>query len=215
MQQRNSVARAGAALAVVMGALLSTWSFAATDTWTIDGAHSTVGFKIRHMMVSNVTGTFGTVEGTFTADEKDVTKLTTEATIDAKSVNTNNAKRDEHLRASDFFETEKFPTITFKSTKVVKAGKAFKIVGNLTMKGVTKEVTLNVDEFTKPIVDMQKNWRRGLNATTKINRKDFNVAWNKTLDAGGVALGDEVDVNIALELTKPNTAPAAATEKKS
>lgn len=173
-------------------------SSARADAWEIDGTHSAAHFSVRHMMVSNVRGDFGKVVGTLNLDEKDATKSTVEATIDASTINTREPKRDAHLKSGDFFDVAKFPTITFKSKKVeaAAAGK-LKVTGDLTMHGVTKSVVLDVDG-PGPAV----NNKRGATATTKLNRKDFGLGWNKVLEAGGVAVGDEVSVEIDLELNK-------------
>jgi polyisoprenoid-binding protein YceI len=178
-------------------------ALAATTKWDIDPAHSAVKFKVKHLMISNVYGTFPDLKGSFTLDDKSPTNMTAEMTINTKSVNTENAQRDEHLKSADFFDVTNNPTITFKSTKVTKEGKnKFKMVGDFTMRGVTKPVTVAVDELTEPVKDMQGKMRRGFSATAKINRKDFGVSWNKTLDKGGVAVSENVDVNIELELAE-------------
>jgi polyisoprenoid-binding protein YceI len=179
---------------------LSVPAGAFASTWTIDGAHADVSFSVRHMMVSNVKGSFTKVEGTVELDDKDVTKSKVSVTIDAKTVDTANAKRDEHLRGADFFDVEKFPTITFESTKVAKAKGGLKVTGNLTIHGVTKSVVLDVEGPTNAIKDPWGMNRRGLSASTKINRKDFGLTWNNVLEAGGVAVGDEVKISIEAEL---------------
>lgn len=190
-------------------------SIAGASTWEIDTAHSTANFSVRHMMVSNVKGTFGNVKGTINLDDKDVTKSTVEATIDTTTIDTREAKRDEHLKSPDFFDTAKYPTITFKSTKVAKAGQGkLKVTGDLTMHGVTKPVVLDVEGPAKEIKDPWGNTKSGVAATTKLNRKDFGLGWNKALEAGGVAVGEEVTVSLDLELNKKADAPAAAPAAK-
>lgn len=182
-------------------------AFAGTDTWEVDTAHSVAAFKIRHMMVSWVHGHLSGMTGTITMDDKGPKSMVADVTIDAKTINTDNAKRDEHLRSPDFFNTAANPMITFKSKKVI-AGKIgnFKLVGDMTMNGKTKEVTFDAKDFTKPVKDMQGILKRGFTATTKLNRKDFGITWNKNLDAGGLAVGDEVDITVDLELNqKPAT----------
>jgi polyisoprenoid-binding protein YceI len=175
----------------------------AQSTWEIDPVHSTVGFSIRHMMVSNVRGEFGKFSATVKANEKDVTESTVEATIDAASIDTRNAKRDDHLRSPDFFDVAKFPTITFKSRKITPAGdKRWQVTGDLTMHGVTREVTLDVEGPTAEVKDPQGNVRAGATATTKLSRKDFGITWSKALDGGGLVLGDEVKVTIDVEAVK-------------
>ncbi len=188
------------AVASTFCALACLSALASGAQWDIDGAHSTVRFKVRHMMVSNVEGTFADIKGTFNVDDKDITKTTSEATIAVSSINTNQEKRDAHLKSPDFFDVTKYPTITFKSTKVVKKGKKFDLVGNLSLHGVTKEVTLKVDELTAPAKDMQGSMRRGFSATGEINRKDFGLTWNKALEAGGVAVSEKVDLTLNFEL---------------
>ncbi|NRD54571.1 YceI family protein [Corallococcus exiguus] len=192
-------------------------SFAFASAWEIDSSHSSAQFAVKHMMVSNVRGTFSNVKGNVNLDDKDITKSTIEATIDATTINTNEPKRDEHLKSPDFFDTAKFPTITFKSTKVAKAGKdKLNVTGDLTMHGVTKPVTLAVEGPTAETKDAWGNVRRGAVATTKIKRSDFGLTWNKALEAGGVAVGDEVTITLDLETTKKPDAAAAptATDKK-
>ncbi|MBZ4422133.1 YceI family protein [Myxococcus sp. RHSTA-1-4] len=194
-------------------------SLAFASTWDIDPAHSSAGFTVRHMMVSNVNGSFNVKSGSVNLDDKDITKSTVEATLDAASVNTANTKRDEHLRAPDFFDTAKFPTISFKSKKVEQAGEGkLKVSGDLTMHGVTKPVVLDVTGPSQESKDPWGNIRRGVQATTKLNRKDFGLTYNAALETGGVAVGEEVTVNLDLSLTKKQPAPAAkpatASDKK-
>jgi len=179
-------------------------AFAASETWEVDTAHSVAAFKIRHMMVSWVHGHFSGLTGTVTLDEKAGPKaMTADVSLDAKTVNTDNTKRDDHLRSPDFFNAEANPTMTFKTTKVT-AGKGgtFKLTGTLTMAGKTKEVTFEGKDLTKPVKDLQGTMKRGFTATTKVNRKDFGLTWNKALEAGGIAVGEEVDVTVDLELNQ-------------
>lgn len=189
--------------------VLASPSLAFATEYVIDSAHSAANFSVKHMMVSTVRGSFGKVTGTANLDEKDLTKSSIEAVIDAASINTNEPKRDEHLRAADFFDTAKYPTITFKSNKVTKAGKGFKVAGDLTMHGVTKPVVLDVEGFTTESKDPWGNLKRGGSATTKINRKDFGLTWNSAIETGGVAVGEEVAITIDLELNKKQEAAAA------
>jgi polyisoprenoid-binding protein YceI len=184
-------------------ALLALPSLAAASTWNIDPAHTSAQFAVRHLMVSTVRGTFGKVSGTATIDEQDITRSSVEATIDAASIDTRNEKRDQHLRSPDFLDTAKHPTITFKSKKVQAAGEnKFKVTGDLTLHGVTKEVVLDVEGSPKPMKDPMGNVKLGGVATTKINRKDFGVVWNSPLEGGGVAVGDEVSITIDVELNR-------------
>ncbi len=195
-------------------------SMALATTWDVDGSHSSAGFTVRHMMVSNVNGSFNVKSGTVNVDDKDITKSTVEAVLDATTVNTANAKRDEHLKNADFFDVAKYPTITFKSNKVEKAGEGkLKVSGDLTMHGVTKPVVLDVTGPTKESKDPWGNIRTGVQATTKLNRKDFGLSYNSALETGGVAVGEEVTVNLDLSLVKKQPAaapakPATATDKK-
>jgi polyisoprenoid-binding protein YceI len=205
----------------VAALVLASPSLAFAAEFVIDSAHSAANFSVKHMMVSNVRGAFSKVTGTANIDEKDITKSTVEAVIDATTVNTNEPKRDEHLRSADFFDTAKYPTITFKSTKVEKAGQNLKVTGDLTLHGVTKPVVLDVEGFTTEAKDPWGNTKRGGTATTKINRKDFGLGWNSVLETGGVAVGEEVAITLDLELNKkqapaaaPAAKPAAAPAKK-
>jgi polyisoprenoid-binding protein YceI len=190
--------------------VLAAPSLAFGTEYEIDSGHSSAAFAVKHMMVSTVRGAFPKVTGSANIDEKDLTKSTIEATIDATSINTNEPKRDEHLRSPEFFDTAKYPTITFKSTKVAKAGKNLKVTGDLTLHGVTKPVVLDVEGFTTESKDPWGNFKRGGSATTKINRKDFGLSWNSAIETGGVAVGEEVTITIDLELNKKQAAPAAA-----
>ncbi len=186
-----------AALALVS---LAAPRLADAAAWEIDASHSAVSFSVRHLMVSNVRGELGKVSGTINIDDKDITKSTVEATIEVAAINTRDAKRDEHLRSPDFLDVAKFPSITFKSTKVEKAGAGLKVTGNLTLHGVTKEVVLSVEGPMPAVKDPWGNTKSGFTATAKLNRKDFGVTWNKTIDGGGMVVGDELSVTIDLEV---------------
>jgi len=177
-------------------------ALAQATTWNLDPAHAHASFSVRHLVISNVRGEFQKFAGSVKLDEKDVTKSSVEATIEAASLDTAVPDRDKHLRSPDFFDVEKFPTITFKSTKVESAGKGkLKVTGNLTMKGVTKSVVLAVEGPTAEIKDPWGKTRRGISATTKINRQDFGLSWSKVVEAGPV-VGDEVKIEIEAELIK-------------
>ena len=175
----------------------------ATDTYQIEGSHPQSAFAVKHLMISTVRGEFGKTEGTVVLDPADLTRSTVEATIDATTVDTRDAKRDEHLKGADFFEVAKFPKITFKSTKVEKAAGGLKVTGDLTIKGVTKPVVLEVAGPSDEIKDPWGNTRRGLSATTRINRKDFGVSYGPN-----AAVSDEVAITIDAELLKDQPAPA-------
>jgi polyisoprenoid-binding protein YceI len=172
-------------------------------TWTLDPAHSSAQFSVRHMMVSNVRGEFGKVTGTVQGDETKPTEAVIAATIDAASINTREPKRDEHLRSADFLDVAAHPRISFASRKIEPAGNGnFKVTGDLTLHGVTREVVLDVSDLTPPVTDPSGKTRAGATATTKINRKDFGINWSKAMDNGGVVVGDEVAITIDVEATK-------------
>ncbi|WP_243373687.1 YceI family protein [Geotalea sp. SG265] len=181
---------------------LSLPAMASASSWKIDADHSNVGFKVRHLMVSNVKGSFEKVAGVLELNDKDITKSKVDVTIETASVNTNVAKRDEHLRSADFFDVAKYPTMTFVSKKVAKAGKYLKVTGNLTLHGVTRPVVLTVEPLTKESKDPWGNLRRGTTATTTINRKDFGLVYNAALETGGVAVGEEVAIILEIEMIK-------------
>lgn len=197
MRNKTVVAMVTAALPMLVGV-----GAVRAGGWEIDGAHSGAHFSVRHLMVSNVRGDLSKITGTLNLDDKDISKSTVEATIDASTVSTGEPKRDEHLRSADFFDVAKFPQLTFKSTKVEKAGDRLKVTGNLTIHGVTKSVTLDVEPLSPEVKDPWGNVKRGASATTKISRKEFGLGWNKALETGGVVVGDEVSIQIDLELNK-------------
>lgn len=194
-----------AAPAVVLAAAVAT---AQPATWQIDPVHSTATFAVRHMMVTTVRGTFQELAGTVGFDGKDIGTITVQATIDAASIDTREPKRDEHLRSADFLDAARFPAITFVSKRVESKGAGrFALVGDLTIRGVTREVTLDVEGPTPEVKDPGGNVRIGASATTRINRQDFGVSWNRALDAGGVVVGDEVAITLDLSLIRK--APAS------
>jgi polyisoprenoid-binding protein YceI len=169
----------------------------AADTWNIDTSHTQAAFSVKHLMISTVRGDFDKTTGKVVIDDADLTRSTVEATIDAASISTRDEKRDGHLKSADFFDVAKFPTLTFKSTKVEKAGEGLKVTGDLTMHGVTKPVVLDVTGPSKEIKDPMGNFRRALVATTKLNRKDFGVSYGP--DA---VVSDLVTITIESELIK-------------
>jgi len=176
---------------------------ALASTWDIDPVHTTLQFKVRHLMISNVKGHFEKFSGQLNLDDKDITKSKVDITIDTASLNTNIQKRDEDLRSANFFEVAKFPSISFTSTKVEKNGNdKLRITGNLTIKGNTRPVVLDVDGLTPEIKDPWGGTRRGASATTSVNRKDFGLTWNKTMDNGGMVVGEEVAIQIEVEFVK-------------
>jgi polyisoprenoid-binding protein YceI len=189
--------------AIALAGALSLPAAAATSTWQIDPNHSAAQFAVRHLAISTVRGAFTKVSGTVQLDDKNVSKSSVDVTIDAASVDTRVADRDKDLRGDHFFDVEKYPTITFKSTKVeqVEAGK-LKVTGDLTIHGVTKQVVLDVEGPTAPVKDPWGNQRAAANATTKINRQDFGVKWNAKMDSGGLVVGDDVAITIDVELVQ-------------
>ena len=190
-----------ASISTIIALALPTFAFA--TTWTIDPDHSNVGFKVRHLMVSNVKGNFDKHTATVEINDKDITKSKVEVSIDTNSINTNVQKRDEHLRSADFFDVAKYPMMTFVSKKVAKAGKdRLKVTGDLTLHGVTRQVVLDVDAISKESKDPWGNIRRGTTATTKIDRKDFGLIWNKGLETGGVLVGDEITITLEIEMIR-------------
>ncbi|HBA87589.1 MAG TPA: protein yceI precursor [Geobacter sp.] len=188
---------------VAAAALLSLPLLSFAANYDIDPDHSSVGFKVRHMMVSNVTGSFEKHSGVVEINDKEIAKSKVSVTIDAASVNTNMAKRDAHLKSADFFDVAKYPTITFVSRKVAKSGKGkLKVTGDLTLHGVTRQVVLDVEGPTRESKDPWGNLRSGVVASTKINRKDFGLVYNAALETGGVAVGEEVAINLEIEMIK-------------
>lgn len=176
---------------------------ASAATWNIDPEHSNVGFKVRHLMVSNVKGSFEKHSGVVDINDKDITKSRVDVSIDTGSISTNVMKRDEHLRSADFFDVAKYPAMTFVSKKVAKTGKdKLKVTGDLNLHGITKEVVLNVEGPSRESKDPWGVIRRGATASTKINRKDFGLVWNKALETGGVAVGDEIIISLEIEMIK-------------
>ncbi len=170
--------------------------------WRIDPNHSAAQFAVKHMTVSTVRGHFGKMTGTVDYDPANPTAAKVQAEVDVSSVDTRNAKRDDHIRSPDFFDAAKYPTMTFKSTRVEQSGDRLKLIGNLTIRGVTREVTFDLDGPVPP-VDTGRGPRTGATATTTINRKDFGMTWNRMIEAGGVTVGDEVILTIDVELTPP------------
>jgi len=170
--------------------------------WNIDGSHTTAEFTVRHLMITNVRGRFGKVSGTVDYDPAKPEASAIEATLDASSIDTRDEKRDAHLKSADFFDVEKFPTLTFKSKKVAKTDDGFSAVGDLTMHGVTKEITLEVEELTKPNKDPWGNTRIGASAHAKINRKDWGLGWNQALETGGVLVGETIKISLEISMVQ-------------
>ncbi len=186
-------------------------AFAHASTWEIDPVHTTVEFSIRHMMVSTVKGLFQKVQGELVLDDKNISKSTVHVTIDLASVNTHEPKRDAHLKSPDFFDVAKYPTATFRSTKVRKVGKnKLKVTGMLNLHGVEKPIVLEVDGPTPAYKAPWGTTVRGVHATAKLNRKDFGIGWNKVLDNGGILVGNEVSLELNAELDEKKPATVAA-----
>jgi polyisoprenoid-binding protein YceI len=191
------------ALASGLAAALSLPAAAATSNWQIDPQHSSAQFSVRHMAISTVRGAFNKVTGTIALDDKDIAKSTVDVTIDVTTVDTHEPSRDNDLRSDKFFDVAHFPTMTFKSKKVEQlAPGKLKVTGDLTIRGTTKEVVLDVDGPTAPIKDPWGFQRSAATATTKVNRQDFGVKWNATLDNGGVVVADDVSITIDVEMVK-------------
>lgn len=200
------------AVALLVAAPLNVWAQAVE--YQIDPVHSSAHFSVRHLMVSNVRGEFAKVTGRVIYDPKNLKASSVEATIDATSINTHEPKRDDHLKSPDFFDVAKFPTLTFKSNRVEKAGEGkLRVTGDLTIHGVTKEVVLEV-EGPMPEVKMGPNLKSGASASTTINRKDFGLVWNRALESGGVVVGEEVKITLEIEMGR-KAAPAPAPGKSS
>ncbi len=181
----------------------TTASPASLITWKLDPAHSAAEFKVKHMMISNVKGSLTGMSGVLKEDPTDPTRSTAEASIDISTLTTGDAQRDGHLKSADFFEVEKYPTMTFKSTSVKKTGEvAYAVIGDLTMHGLTRPVTFAVEGPSAPGKDPWGNTRIGLSATTRINRKDFGLTWNSALETGGVLVGEDVNITLDVEFIK-------------
>jgi polyisoprenoid-binding protein YceI len=171
-------------------------------TYTIDTQHSSAQFKVRHMMIANVKGEFDKLSGTIEFDPANVALASIEAKIDVNSISTREVDRDNHLKSADFFDVAQYPEIAFKSKKVAAAGSGFKVTGDLTIHGVTKEVVLNVESVSEEMKDGWGFMRRGTEATTRIDRRDFGLVFNIPLDGGGVVVGDNIDITLDVEMTR-------------
>ena len=171
-------------------------------TYTIDGVHSVADFKVRHLMVTNVRGEFSGVSGSVQFDDANPANSKVDARIDVNTIRTRDDQRDAHLKSPDFFDVEKYPEMTFVSSKVEKNGEGYKVAGDLTIHGVTKPAVLTVEEFTGETKDPWGNTKAGVSAKTKVNRKDFGLTWNVALEAGGLMVGDDVQITLDLQLLK-------------
>jgi polyisoprenoid-binding protein YceI len=182
---------------------IPTTTTATSSTWKIDPAHSAAEFKVRHMMISNVKGKFSGLSGSLNLDETDYTHSTVDVSIPAASVSTVDDKLDAHLKAADFFDVEKFRTLTFKSTSIRSTGdRDYEVTGDLTIRGVTKSITLSVNDVSAPSKDPWGNQRIGLSATGKVDRRDFGLVWNSPLEFGGMLVGDEVTITLDVQFIK-------------
>lgn len=180
----------------------SSTSPAAVSTWNLDPAHSAAEFKVKHMMISNVKGGFHGLKGTLTYNEADPTQSSVTAAADVNTLATGDDQRDTHLKSADFFDAAKYPEVTFRSTNVKRSGGDYEVTGDLTMHGVTKPVTFQVEGFGTPNKDPWGNLRIGLSATTKVNRKDFGLTWNAALETGGVLVGEDVVLSLEAQFVK-------------
>jgi polyisoprenoid-binding protein YceI len=175
--------------------------------WQIDPAHAAAHFSVRHLMISNVRGEFGKVSGNVLLDPSDLTKSTVEVSADATTIDTREPQRDEHLRSADFFDVANHPAITFRSKQITAAGtERFQVIGDLTIRGVTRQVTFDVDGPAPAVKDPWGNVRTGVSATSKISRKDFGLVWNALTEGGGVMVGDQVSITIEAELIQKASA---------
>jgi polyisoprenoid-binding protein YceI len=180
----------------------------ATQEWAFDLAHSSIGFHVRHLMVSKVHGRFHTWSGKLALDDADPARSHVEVTIDASSVDTREDKRDAHLRSPDFLDVERFPTIEFRSRAVTRDGELLRVAGDLTIHGITRPVVLEVDGGGQ-VKDPWGGTRTGFSATTSISRKDFGLTWNLALEAGGFVVGDKIEITLEIEAVR-QVATAAA-----
>jgi polyisoprenoid-binding protein YceI len=206
----RSLSRLSAALLLAAPlALPAAPAAAAPQTFELDPVHTHAGFKVRHMMVTWVHGEFGKVSGSVVYDPADLSSAKVTVSIDASTIDTREKKRDDHLRSPDFLDVATFPTLTFVSKGVANANPAagtFDLLGDLTIRGVTKEVTLKVEGPTGEWKDPWGNAKRGASATVTINRHDFGASWNKPLEAGGILVGDEVHIQIEVEMKRTDGA---------
>jgi polyisoprenoid-binding protein YceI len=190
--------------AAIVAAALTIPAAAADPNWKIDSAHSSAQFSVRHMEISTVRGQFSKVSGTVVFDDSDVSKSSVDVTIDATTVDTREPNRDKDVRGADFLAVDKYPTMSFKSTKVEKvADGKLKVTGDLTIRGVTKSVVLDVDGPSSPIKDPWGNRRMAASAKTSINRQDFGVKWSQSLDSGGLVVSNEVAITLEVEMIQP------------
>lgn len=210
---RISLVATAASVAAVLGVLASPAALAEPETYKIDTEHTTIGFRVSHLVFSKVFGRFNTFDGVITADRSDLTKSAVSVSIDAASIDTNQPARDKHLRSDAFFDIERYPKITFQSTRVKKVGdKKLQIEGNFTMHGITRPVTLDADVLGFD-PDGYGAYRAGFEARTRFNRQDFDVAWNDVVEGGGLMVGDEVEIILTVEAVRQKQPQASGAKK--
>ena len=197
---------------IVLGILAAAAGLLAAETYTVNPAHSHVGFKVTHMVISKVSGQFTSFSGTFIYDEQDITQSSIRGKIGTASITTQNEMRDKHLKSPDFLDAEKNPEITFESKAIVKSGDGYRVVGTLTLRGLSKEISFPFT-ITGKVKDPQGNERLGAEASLTINRMEYGVSWNKTLDTGGLVVGKDVQIDLSAEFIKQKPPAAPATGK--
>lgn len=188
--------------AVAMAAVLTAASAEARTRWELDPSHTELGFRVRHLMVSWTRGRFGKFAGTLELDEQDLTRSKVSVRIDPRTIDTGWKERDDHLRSADFFDVERYPELTFESTRVEQAGDHLRLTGELKVHGVAKEVTLDAEPLTPVSKDPWGNLHVGTRATAKLSRREFGLSWNKALETGGVAVGDEIELALEIEFVR-------------
>lgn len=186
---------------VLLAGALAAGTVWAADTYKIDRSHSSIQFAVRHLVVAKVKGEFNEFAGMILYDDKDIMKSSVEVTINTASIDTKDPKRDDHLRGPDFFDAAKFPQISFKSKRIEKTSDGYAVIGDLTMHGVTKEITIPFS-IAGVVTDPWGNVRLGLSAQTKLNRQDYGVSWSKKMDSGGLVVGDDVEIDLEVEAVK-------------
>jgi polyisoprenoid-binding protein YceI len=175
---------------------------AAATTWDLDPAHAELGFRVRHVMVSWTRGKFDTFSGTLTLDPNDLARSQVSVSVDVASINTNVKDRDDHLRSADFFDVQNHPKMTFVSTGLALRGGRLEVTGDLTIRGVTRKVTLDADPLPEAVKDPYGIWRTGTRATAVLKRKEFGLTWNALLEAGGIAVGEDVELTLDVEFMR-------------
>ncbi len=198
MKLSNSIRRFASIITLASLTLLPASAAFSADKYAIDASHTSTDFSVKHMVIANVKGGFADISGVIMYDEKDVTKSSVDVTIKAASISTNNEKRDEHLRSADFFDAEKYPNITFKSKSINKTEDGLMMVGTLTIRDTSKEVSIPF-EITGQLKDPWGNMRIGAEGKLKIDRRDYGLTWNKALETGGVLVGNDIKIELNVE----------------